>query len=374
MKKNNYQSFSQNVARYIFYSAFITVVSELIFIYYFNQWTKNRQISNSRITFTNEVVSNTNIPFQITIFVLFGISVFIIAFLIFLHRSMNYLREISKGVQYISEGNLDIPIPEVGDGEFTNIARSLNKMTTELKILMEKERVIEKTKNDLITNVAHDLRTPLTSIIGYLNLIRDNASLNEKEKQNYLDIVYNKSKRLEYLIKDLFGYVKLNHEKVDMQIGSLDLVKLLGQLLEEFYPSFKEKDLECDFIHTEASIIIEADGNLLARLFENLISNAIKYGADGKLIKVLIIKTEVEIIVNVINYGTVIPREQWGDIFEKFYRLDSSRTGNTGGTGLGLAIAKTIAEIHGGSITVKSDIQGTEFQVTLYPTIPKKIN
>lgn len=150
-----------------------------------------------------------------------------------------------------------------------------------------------------------------------------------------------------------------------MHVGKVDVVKLLSQLLEEFYPSFVDKNLSYELQSNVPGKVITADGNLLARLFDNLINNAIKYGADGKRVLVKIQVTEPTVTVSVTNYGYVIPADELPLIFNKFYRVEQSRSTNTGGTGLGLAISKNIVDMHGGSIQVTSDLNGTVFTVKL---------
>ena len=150
-----------------------------------------------------------------------------------------------------------------------------------------------------------------------------------------------------------------------MNVGKVDIVKLLGQLLEEFYPNFAEKNLSYELHSNVPARVIDADGNLLARLFDNLINNAIKYGADGKRVLVQIQADEETVTIAVTNYGYVIPEDELPLIFNKFYRVEQSRSTHTGGTGLGLAIAKSVVEMHGGSIQVKSDLDGTVFTVKL---------
>ncbi len=242
---------------------------------------------------------------------------------------------------------------------------NLNKMMEDIRRLMDKEREAERTKNELITNVAHDLRTPLTSIIGYLELLSGKVQIPQEMQKKYIDIAYAKSKRLEKLIEDLFGFTKMNYGKMTMHVGKVDVVKLLSQLLEEFYPSFVDKNLSYELQSNVPGKVITADGNLLARLFDNLINNAIKYGADGKRVLVKIQVTEPTVTVSVTNYGYVIPADELPLIFNKFYRVEQSRSTNTGGTGLGLAISKNIVDMHGGSIQVTSDLNGTVFTVKL---------
>lgn len=299
-------------------------------------------------------------------YVLVGIMVFSVTFLLLQERSISYISRISDAVQNISEGDLNTTIDVVGDDEFSSMAANLNRMVEDIRRLIDKEREAERTKNELITNVAHDLRTPLTSIIGYLELLSNKSSPLPPEVQGkYLDIAYSKSKRLEKLIEDLFGFTKLNYGKISMHVSKVDIIKLLGQLLEESYPNFSNKNLSYELQSNVPAKVILADGNLLARLFDNLINNAIKYGAEGKRVLVKVHAMADTVQVSVTNYGYVIPTEELPLIFEKFYRVEHSRSANTGGTGLGLAIVKNIVDMHGGDITVKSDLNGTVFTVTL---------
>lgn len=300
------------------------------------------------------------------LYVIVGIGIFSISFLLLQGRSLRYIGKISSAIQNISEGDLNTQVEVEGDDEFSAMAANLNKMEADIRELMDKEREAEQTKNELITNVAHDLRTPLTSIIGYLELLSGNsASLSPDMQQKYIDIAYTKAKRLEKLIEDLFGFTKLNYGKVSMNVGKLDIVKLLSQLLEEFYPSFADKNLTYELKSNVPAQMITADGNLIARLFDNLINNAIKYGAEGKKVLVRIRAEEEVVTVTVTNYGYVIPKDELPLIFNKFYRVEQSRSTHTGGTGLGLAISKNIVDMHGGTISVASDLNGTVFTVKL---------
>lgn len=301
----------------------------------------------------------------VLLYVLAGIATFSITFLLLQRSSMNYITSLSTAIRNISEGDLNTAVEVVGDDEFAAMAANLNKMVEDIRQLMDKEREAERTKNELITNVAHDLRTPLTSIIGYLELLSGPTKLPQEMEKKYINITYTKAKRLEKLIEDLFGFTKLNYGKVSMKIGKVDIVKLLSQLLEEFYPNFMDKNLAYELQSNVPAKIINADGNLLARLFDNLINNAIKYGAEGKRIVVKIHATDTIVTVSVTNFGYVIPKDELPLLFDKFYRVEQSRSVNTGGTGLGLAIARNIVDMHGGTIGVTSDLNGTVFTVRL---------
>lgn len=298
-------------------------------------------------------------------YVLLGIVIFSVTFLMLQEKSIEYIGHISEAMQNISEGDLNTTLDVVGDDELSSMAENLNKMAADIRRLMDKEREAERTKNELITNVAHDLRTPLTSIIGYLELLSAKSALPPEMQHKYIDIAYTKAKRLEKLIEDLFGFTKLNYGKISMHVAKVDIIKLLSQLLEESYPSFADKNLSYELQSNVPAKVIMADGNLLARLFDNLINNAIKYGADGKRILVKVHADSVTVRVSVTNYGYVIPADELPLIFDKFYRVEQSRSTHTGGTGLGLAIVKNIVDMHGGTINVKSDLNGTVFTVNL---------
>ena len=363
MKNDMNRRVRTRVITNIFYSAVVTVLIEVFLVTNVSliaTYMDNAGIDNF---FISILVSFDVVV--ILMYVLFGILVFTVTFMILQEKSLRYITKISDAMQNISEGDLNVTVEVEGDDEFSSMAANLNKMVEDLKELRDKERESERTKNELITNVAHDLRTPLTSIIGYLELLSGDVKLEPEIQKKYINIAYVKTKRLEKLIEDLFGFTKMNYGKLSMHVGQVDVVKLLSQLLEEFYPSFVDKNLSYELQSNVPVKVITADGNLLARLFDNLINNAIKYGADGKRIMVKLHADDEIVTVSVINYGYVIPADELPLIFNKFYRVEQSRSTNTGGTGLGLAISKNIVDMHGGTITVTSDLSGTVFTVKL---------
>lgn len=364
-KKNDMQyRFRTRVIVNILYSALVSCLVEVFLVTNLGmlaRYARESQWNNALMGMIYD--SDTVIVLG---YVMLGIMVFSVTFLLLQERSMAYIGKISDAVRDISEGDLNTTIEVVGDDEFSAMAANLNKMVEEIRQLMDKEREAERTKNELITNVAHDLRTPLTSIIGYLEILSGkSAPLTPEMQTKYIDIAYSKSKRLEKLIEDLFGFTKLNYGRISMRVTKVDIIKLLGQLLEESYPNFSNKGLSYELQSNVPAKVILADGNLLARLFDNLINNAIKYGAEGKRILVRVHAAAETVQVSVTNYGYVIPAEELPLIFDKFYRVEQSRSTHTGGTGLGLAIVKNIVDMHGGDITVKSDLNGTVFTVTL---------
>ena len=363
MKNSMGSSYRFRVLTHIVYSAIITCLVEVFLITNLSMVARYIQQSG-KVSALVHFILEQHLAVVI-LYVLVGIVIFSVTLMILEEPGIRYLGRISDAVQSISQGNLNTEVDVTGDDEFSAMAANLNKMSSDIRKLMDKEREAERTKNELITNVAHDLRTPLTSIIGYLELLAGNTQIPQEMQHKYIEIAYSKSRRLEKLIEDLFGFTKLNYGKIAMHIGQIDIVKLLEQLLEEAYPNFEEKNLSYDLQSNVPAKIISADGNLLARLFDNLIGNAIKYGADGKRVLVKIHGEEDTVTVSVTNFGRVIPADELPLLFNKFYRVEQSRSATTGGTGLGLAIAKEIVDMHGGTIRVASDLNGTVFTVKL---------
>ncbi|MFR2849123.1 MAG: histidine kinase dimerization/phospho-acceptor domain-containing protein, partial [Hungatella hathewayi] len=322
MKSDMSRRFRTRVITNIMYSTVITCLVEVFLVTNLSM-LGNYALKAGRDTSFLAMFANAGSLVTI-VYVLIGIVMFAITFLLMQEKSIRYIDRISAAMQNISEGDLNTTVEVIGDDEFSGMAANLNKMVEDIRELMDKERESERTKNELITNVAHDLRTPLTSIIGYLELLSGPAQMSPEMQKKYIDITYTKAKRLEKLIEDLFGFTKLNYGKISMKISKVDIIKLLSQLLEEFYPNFEEKNLSYELQSNVPAKVISADGNLLARLFENLVGNAIKYGADGKRILVRVHATEQIVTVSVTNYGYVIPKDELPMIFDKFYRVEQS--------------------------------------------------
>jgi signal transduction histidine kinase len=321
--------------------------------------------SGNMAAMDNEPFSKGMMALIVIIAIVMGVILFTIYFLILTKKFVMYLEEISQGITDIAAGNFHTRVSIKNEDEFTIIATKLNQMAEDINILIENNHKNENTKNELITSVAHDLRTPLTSIIGYLDLVLGDKNLTLETRGKYVQIAYSKSKRLEKLIEDLFEYTKVTFGEVTMEFTSINMVKFIDQLIDEFYPSFQENGLDCEFSTNLSTALVEADGDMLARAFANLISNAIKYGKDGKLVKIKLTKDQGKVTIYLINYGKLIPEANLPYVFDRFYRVESSRSSETGGTGLGLAIAKSIIVAHGGTITAKSDFEGTVFEVVL---------
>ena len=211
--------------------------------------------------------------------------------------------------------------------------------------------------------MAHDLKTPLTSIIGHLSLLDEEKNLSSKQKNKFIKISLEKSNKLEELINELFEITKYNSETITIKKEKINLTLLINQVIDEFYPILKEQNKKINF-PIEKDIFIEADSNKIARVFNNLIKNAINYSYENTSINIDI-KEEKDLIINISNKSKTLKKEQLDKIFDKFYRVDYSRNTKLGGSGLGLAIAKEIIKLHNGTIAVKSENEKTTFTVKL---------
>ena len=303
--------------------------------------------------------------------------VFVEIFFKLIDFTIEYIRKLRRSIQQVTSGNYGVQCEVEYDDELGSLAANINVLSKTLlakekesEKLKEKERAAldiernaERQKNELITNVAHDLRTPLTTIVGYLELIKDDTALSKEDVHKYSGIAYEKSIRLQEMMDDLFEFTKLDNADIKLNKSMINLSGLIMQMTDEFYPSFKDCNITPIVDLPEENICVQGDGQLLARVFDNLISNALKYGYHNTDLKIEVSGDEKYATVKVINHGDTIASEDIPLLFNKFYRTDSSRNSKTGGTGLGLAITKNIVDLHHGDISVTSDDQITTFIV-----------
>lgn len=233
------------------------------------------------------------------------------------------------------------------------------------KLMLAQTLLREETarKNDLVMYLAHDLKTPLASVIGYLTLLRDEQQISPELREKYLSITLDKAERLEDLINEFFEITRFNLSTVTLDYSSIDLVRLLEQLRFEFMPMLKEKSLTCTLCTPDA-LPISCDAGKMQRVFDNLLRNAVLYSYPDTEIVINAQLDGDSVSVSVVNRGNTIPEDKLRRIFEQFYRLDSARS-SSGGAGLGLAIASNIVTLHGGKINARSDDETVEFTVTL---------
>ena len=229
---------------------------------------------------------------------------------------------------------------------------------------LEKVSRSDQLRVDLITNVSHDLKTPLTSIVAYLTMLEDHPDMPEEERKAYTHIALEKSIRLGELINEFFDITRYNLQNIELEPVEIDLTMMLEQLADELYGVLQEKKLTCE-VDVEEDLMIYGDPDKLARVFDNILRNAIAYCYADTEIRIEAKMKDGDIEITFTNAGDKIPGDMLQTIFEKFYRVDGSRSTGTGGAGLGLAIAKQIVELHGGRILAKSDDNRTQFVVTL---------
>lgn len=268
-------------------------------------------------------------------------------------------------LHYIAQGHLDHRIPFRLKGSEQHVISSVNALVDSAVKSMDDERKIEKSKDELITNVSHDLRTPLTSIIGYLGLIEDKQYQSEEDILKYTHTAYEKAKQMKNLVEDLFEYTKVQQHGAPVNIMRIDLNQLLEQLTASFELEAQHRGIEISSKVVPNPLMIEADPEKLGRVFNNLVANAFKYGNGASYIRVDARQRADQVEVTVANDGTPIPAQSLDHLFERFYRAEASRSRATGGTGLGLAIVKSIVDLHHGTVTVTSDENETAFVVTL---------
>lgn len=288
----------------------------------------------------------------------------------FMTRPLRYLDELVDASEKLANPGEE-PI---------RLSRAMKSVEDELNLVREGAlrnamlaKEAEQRKNDLIVYLAHDLKTPLTSLIGYLTLLRDEPQISEEMRSRYTGIALDKAERLEDLINEFFDITRFNLTNIQLEPERVNISRMLEQIGFEFHPILAEKDLKLE-TEIKPNVEILCDPDKLARVFDNLLRNAVNYSYAGTTIYLSMdyesIKDEVKICVE--NHGKTISPDKLDRIFDQFFRLDSSRRSSTGGSGLGLAIAKEIVELHHGTITAESENESIRFTVVL-PSVPENL-
>lgn len=286
---------------------------------------------------------------------------FMIAQMIYINSFIKYFSEINRGIDaLVTENAGDVILSQ----ELAATERKINSIKHTLEKRKSDALLAEQRKNDLIVYLAHDLKTPLTSVIGYLTLLRDEPQISQELRCRYTEIALDKAERLEELINEFFDITRFNLTALTLETERLHLSRMLEQLASEFHPILAERELRWS-LNIAPDIMLVGDADKLARAFDNLIRNAVNYSYAGTEIS-LYAQTEADMVkIMIKNSGKTIPPDKLSHIFEQFYRADAARSSATGGAGLGLAIAKEIVELHGGTITAASANECTIFIVTL---------
>lgn len=272
-----------------------------------------------------------------------------------------YFRMIDQGLEgMLSDDKKEIELPE----ELHTLEKKMNAAKRNLERRKMEAEMENVRKNDLITYLAHDLKTPLASVVGYLSLLHEAPDMPPEQRAKYVGIALDKANRLEELINEFFEITRFNIQTIILNKRRINLSYMLQQMADEFYPILEEQGKKA-VVESQDGVIIYADADKIARVFNNILKNAIAYSERNSTIKVKVTDSEEKTWIQFINHGEPIPEHKLNAIFEKFYRLDSSGSSATGGAGLGLAIAKEIVTAHNGELLVTSSREQTVFTVIL---------
>ncbi|WP_461214025.1 sensor histidine kinase [Lacticaseibacillus sp. GG6-2] len=280
------------------------------------------------------------------------------------YRQMQ-MRHVIAELHYIADGHLEHRIHFEVNTDLQKVVASINALVDSTVNSMEEERRIEKSKDELITNVSHDIRTPLTSIIGYLGLIEDEQYQNQEELVKYTHTAYLKAKQMKVLVEDLFEYTKARQTTTPLNTVQFNMVAMLEQLAASYELEAEKKGITIEVSGNPDPLMMEADTEKLGRVFNNLITNAFKYGKSARHLYLTAQKTGSESVIKVSNDGDPIPNDSLNRLFDRFYRVEGSRSQETGGSGLGLAIAQSFISLHGGYIYADSTPELTSFVIHL---------
>lgn len=370
--KNNFRRLKTRICLEVIIVPILSLLIGFILLKVFIDGIFQDSFANSILAFCKNVLGlneKSALIFYVTVFrnkkllwIIAGYT--IIMFLLFyrsLSRVIRYFNEVNNGLDYLLEA-VDHEVSL--SSEMETIEKKLNKIKATLKKRELDAQNAEQRKNDLVVYLAHDIKTPLTSVIGYLSLLDEAPDMPLEQKAKYVKITLDKAFRLEQLINEFFEITRYNLQTILLDKQEINLSYMLMQMADEFYPQLTQTG-KTAIVKAEDNLMIFGDPDKLARVFNNIMKNAIAYGYDNSMIEITVKQLGRNVLITFLNQGHTIPAHKLETIFDKFFRLDDARSTSTGGSGLGLAIAKSIIISHGGSISAESKDEHIVFSITL---------
>jgi two-component system, OmpR family, sensor histidine kinase VanS len=368
-RRNDYTKLKRKVFSQMFLIVFATAATVILlrFVIQINfsvgdsivQFLKNtfylrdrEAVTISHLLFLNNIEAITLIVILIFLVILLKVSI---------SWFTKYFDEVSAGMDKLAEES-DGEI--ILSPELDFMENKLNQIKNNLEKQKKAALDAEQRKNDLVVYLAHDIKTPLTSVIGYLSLLDEASDMPPEQKAKYVGITLEKAYRLEQLINEFFEITRFNLQTIVLNKEKINLLFMLQQMAEEFYPMLTPQEKQVS-VNVPDGLTLWGDADKLARVFNNILKNAIAYSYENSVIDISAKQQDKNIVITFTNQGNPIPQAKLETIFEKFYRLDSARSTNTGGAGLGLAIAQEIVTAHDGKISVESNKENTTFTVKL---------
>lgn len=365
--KNNYRKLKLSILLQTMFVTALTILVGWFILEYFLDDSSNELVRmlTSSIHISEEAAKHWYWKFlgnnKEAVLVIGFLCLFSIFFYVSLSKMVAYFRQVEEGIDNITSDSEE-------SIEMITELKPIESKLTEIKSTLKKQEAeseeAEKKKNDLVVFLAHDLKTPLTSVVAYLTMLDSYKDMPQEERERYTHIALEKSIRLGELINEFFEITKFNLQDIVLEPVELNLSMMLEQVADEFYGVFQDKNLTCE-VDAQENLMVNGDADKLARVFDNILRNAVSYCTPASKIEITARRIHDANVITFSNQGKPIPEEKLNTIFEKFYRLDEARHSKTGGAGLGLAIAKEIVELHGGTIRAESDVRSTRFIVTL---------
>lgn len=372
MKNNNFSAIKKKIFLWAMITPIISLVIVLIILFVFVDGILQDPFAEAFLYFCRYILRMKELDAIYLYHVIFRdnkilwvFSGYIVIMFVIFYRAMSrftkYFNEVNSGLDAL----LDDGVPEITlSDEMEFIEKKLNNVKSALKKRESDAQNAEQRKNDLVVYLAHDIKTPLTSVIGYLSLLEEAPDMPVEQRAKYMKITLDKAFRLEQLINEFFEITRYNLQTILLDKQEINLSYMLLQLADEFYPLLSPTGKTAE-VTAPDNLIIQADTDKLARVFNNIMKNAIAYGYPGSKIEITATLRDDNAVITFSNRGNTIPAHKLETIFDKFFRLDDARSTNTGGSGLGLAIAKSIVIAHGGSINAESKEERTVFTVVL---------